>query len=89
MAEMKIVVGDTEPEAGWSRIFSLDTEPALSMHSGGQREFFARAGNRLTDLAAERDLPFEIVMDFLETGHNHPGSRVHLDIEDEGGNGNV
>ena len=39
MPEMKIVVGDTEPEAGWSRIFSLDTEPALSMRSGGQREF--------------------------------------------------
>ena len=89
MPEMKIVVGDAEPGAGWSRIFSLDTEPALSMRPGGRREFFARAGNRLTDLVAERDLPFDIVMDFLETGCKHPGSRVHLDIEDEGGNDNV
>ena len=58
------------------------------MRAGGRREFFAQSGTRLSDIVAERDLPFEIVMDFLDRSRSCPESRVHLDTENEGGNEN-
>jgi hypothetical protein len=88
MAETRIVVGDEEPGPGWSRLFTLDTSPVSDMRAGGRREFFAQSGTRLSDIVAERDLPFEIVMDFLDRSRSCPESRVHLDTENEGGNEN-
>ena len=77
LAEYSVVTGDKEGRVPGALIYSLPPrEPFISRKK--EESFWKRVGEEAAVAAAEVDLPFEAVMNFLKKGRNSPGKEVSL-----------
>ena len=77
LAEYTIITGEKEPGAGDIPVYSLSPrEPFFSPKK--EEAFWKRVGEEAAVAAAEADLPFEAVTNFLKKGRNSPGKGVFL-----------